>query len=143
MLFANTSRCCSSLRVDTNSCVYPWRPISCPASTILRICFGNDSAECAGVNQVALMLYLSHSLSRRSIPTVAPNTPREMSVGLAGAPVLVFSLEDQQHILGGRSMWAGAHQPAAASMSIPYEHSTRFGIVMIGASVTKLLSVWG
>lgn len=45
MLFSNTSRCCCSLSVETNSCVYPCRPISCPFSTILRIWLGNDSAE--------------------------------------------------------------------------------------------------
>ena len=35
---------------------YPCSPISCPFSTILRICFGNESAVCAGVNHVALIL---------------------------------------------------------------------------------------
>jgi hypothetical protein len=92
MLFSNTSRCCCSLNVLTCSCVYPCNPISCPLSTIFRICFGNDSTECAGANQVVLILYLSQSFSNRSIPTVAPKMPREMSVGLAGVPVLVFIL---------------------------------------------------
>lgn len=92
MLFCNTARCCVSSSVDTNSCVYPCSPISWPASMILRIWLGKDSAVCAGVNQVALMLYLAKSLRSLSIPTVAPKMPREISVGFAGAPVLVFSL---------------------------------------------------
>lgn len=92
ILFSNTSLCCCSLNPLTNSCVYPCSPISCPLSTIFLICLGKDSTECAGVNQVALMLYLSQSFSRRSMPTVAPKTPRETSVGLAGLPSRVFSL---------------------------------------------------
>lgn len=92
MLLSSTSLCCCSSNVDTNSCVYPCKPTSWPLATILRICAGKDSAECAGVNHVVLMLYLSQSLSRRSIPTVAPKTPRDMSVGLAGVPLRVFIL---------------------------------------------------
>lgn len=93
ILFSSTSLCCCSLNVDTNSCVYPCNPISCPLSTIFRICLGNDSTECAGTNHVVLILYLSQSLRRRSMPTVAPKMPRDISVGFAGAPVLVFNLE--------------------------------------------------
>jgi hypothetical protein len=92
ILFSNTSFCWLRLKVLTNSCVYPCKPTSCPFSTIFLICAGNDSAECAGVNHVALISYLSQSLSRRSMPTVAPKTPRDMSVGFAGLPSRVFIL---------------------------------------------------
>ena len=107
-----TSLSCSSLSVETNSCVYPWRPlskiynldkqrdpeafsatvvrsyISWPASRILAICSGKDSTECAGMNHVVLMLYFSHNFNRRSTPTVAPKMPRETSV----QPPLLFIL---------------------------------------------------
>src|SRR5271155_103418 len=105
----STSRCCFSLSPETNSCVYPCNPltstrsaqklrssiqayISWPASRIFAICFGNDSTECVGTNQLALIWYFSHSLSSRSIPTIAPNMPREMSVMPAGLPFWVLIL---------------------------------------------------
>jgi hypothetical protein len=135
MLFSNTSLCCCSFKVDTNSCVYPCSPISCPLSTILRICLGNDSAECAGVNHVVLILYLSQSLSRRSIPTVAPKIPREISVGLAGTPVLVFSLILGQQSSLQRKLSGYPYQPLTASMSIPYEQRTRLGMLRYSWSV--------
>jgi hypothetical protein len=62
------------------------------------------------------------------MPTVAPKIPRDMLVGSAGAPVLVFSLGvDQLRML--ESVKTKTHHPAHASMSIPYEHKTRFGML--------------
>lgn len=121
------SRCWTSLRAPTISCVYPCKPltqisscynghpqpatstpssslmkkltlrndpthISWPASLTFANCFGNVSIVWAGQNQVALILNLSQSFRRRSTPTVAPNIPRETSVGLAGEPSLVLIL---------------------------------------------------
>jgi hypothetical protein len=62
---------------------------------IFLIWAGNDSTEWAGANQVALMLYFPQSLRRRSMPIVAPKTPREMSVGFAGLPSFVLILGRQ------------------------------------------------
>lgn len=70
--------------------------ISCPASLTLANCEGKLSMECAGTNQVVLMLYFDQRLKRRSMPTVAPKIPREMSVGFAGEPSLVFNLVFRQ-----------------------------------------------
>jgi hypothetical protein len=61
------------------------------------------------------------------MPTVAPKTPRDMLVGSAGAPVLVFSLGMDQ--LRMPECKTKTHHPAHASMSIPYEHKTRFGML--------------
>ena len=94
------------------------------------------------------MLYLSQSFSRRSMPTVAPNTPRDKSVGFAAAPVFVFSLgsllvvvlryvmRSQRTIrlpvfVGNQSMFQKeVYLLHTASISIPYEHSTRLGMIL-------------
>jgi hypothetical protein len=53
--------------------------ISCPASRIMALSSGNVSREWPGMNQVALILYFSKSLSIRRVPIVPANIPREMS----------------------------------------------------------------
>lgn len=70
--------------------------ISWPASLTLAICFGKDSSKCAGTNHVALMQYLSHNFRSLSTPTVAPNMPRDTSVGSAAKPSLVLILIESQ-----------------------------------------------
>lgn len=44
---------------------------------------------------------LFHRFNKRSIPTVAPKTPRETSVGAAGVPFLVLILEYDQLVIMG------------------------------------------
>ena len=61
------------------------------------------------------------------MPTVAPKTPRDMLVGSAGAPFLVFNL-DSQSVKMMATQVGETYHPAHASISIPYEHRTRFGI---------------
>lgn len=45
---------------------------------------------------MVLMLYFSHNFSRRSVPKVAPKTPRETSVADAGVPFLVLILKKKR-----------------------------------------------
>lgn len=91
---------------------------------------GPRSGYSVGVHSwklTALMLYLSQSFRSLSIPTVAPKIPREMSVGLAGAPVLVLSLTSVNK--RGSIGHPDTYQPLTASISMPYEHKARFGIL--------------
>lgn len=74
-VLSRTSRCCSIVMSLGFSWEYPCSPISCPASRTAAISLGKDSSECPGMNQVALTLYLSKNFSRRSVPTVAAQTP--------------------------------------------------------------------
>jgi hypothetical protein len=54
------------------------------------------------------------------MPTVAPNTPRETSVGFAGAPVRVLILRLISDALKRREGWKmTTYQPLTASTSMP------------------------
>lgn len=74
-VLSRISRCCSRLISFGFSWEYPWRPISWPASRTAAISFGKDSNEWPGINHVVLMPYLAKSFRRRSVPTVAAQTP--------------------------------------------------------------------
>jgi hypothetical protein len=68
---------------------------------------------------VVLILSVSHSFSKRSILTVAPNIHRETSVWLAGFPVFVLILT--LTIEAENFKWAVAIcTPETASTSMPW-----------------------
>ena len=68
------------------SWLYPYIPISWPASATALICSGKVSAEWPGTNRVVLIPKRSNGLSSRILPTSPANRPREMSHGLSSPP---------------------------------------------------------
>jgi hypothetical protein len=55
----------------------------CSGEVISKYEDAGEGESAYGMNHVALLLYFAKSFNSRSIPTVAPNIPRETSVGLA------------------------------------------------------------
>jgi len=106
ILFTSTSLSCSSVNSLGGSCIYPCKPISCPASLTARICSGNDSRVCDGMLKVPLMSCFANNASRRSSPTLAPKRPREMvEASEGGAGGEVRSQGAQQSTWIGASVW--------------------------------------
>lgn len=61
------------------------------------------------------------------MPPIAPNTPRDMSVGFAGAPVRV--LVEACSVDASRWRCINTDHALTASMSMPYEQRARCGMM--------------
>lgn len=102
--------------------------ISWPESRILPTWLSNDSAVCDGTKKVALILCSSSICNTLSKPTVAPNTPREMSVGFALSPrPPVLILDCDQSCSADKGPVRRYHE-LTASKSMPKPQSTFFVI---------------
>ena len=107
-----------------------------PSGDSLAHSSGKVSSEWPGMNHVALMLYFSNSLRRRRVPRVPAKRPREMSLVESSPPYYGTS---QQAIRAWDVVRALTlpSQPATASMSTPYDTSTRFLPIVLSKKASK------
>ena len=85
---------CSRVMAMGFSCEYPCTPISCPASTIIRVRSGKVSIEWPGTNQVAGRLYFSNS---RMQPRAADLAAEQAAGDIAGRVLAPVGAEHAGH----------------------------------------------